>query len=388
MSGDYYQLSSYKRGRRSASGGSVSVHNKWVRPLSPMSAAATAVPEQQQQHHYQPILKGPRPQYNATSWKRQRVESNDTSDDVAVPGNGLNDDMDAPAITVTTTTTSMPQIHLQKVGRHKLVQTKQSKIPPDHEADLKERILQKLKRKGRNKLILADSKKVTVAATTMDPAATIHPSTTSVMGMTNPTTHSSDMSSLPDAAAAPTVAVPQTMKRKGIHKLVTRSTKQPANPHVRQRPNRQLVGSTPKRVKLNAKRSEHERLDTSSPATVVPPKRLTDFCYTTASERMTLVRVRPDVETTPICPTFMRGIPCTNPKCAKRHDVPLEAATPICSFFQHQGQCHKGTACPFRHVKVNPQATMCPSFSLLGFCQDADCTMKHVRPHRKVDVEQ
>jgi len=243
---------------------------------------------------------------------------------------------------------------------------------------LKERILQNLRRKGRNKLIVADSKKAPVAATTMDPAATTHPSTTSVMETTNPTTHSIIISSQP---------VPQTMKRRGFHKLVTRSTKHPANPQVRRRPTRHLGGPAPKRVKLNAKRSEHEKPD-ASPATVDPPERLTDFCYTTASARMTLVRVRPDVETTPICPTFMRGIPCTNPNCAKRHDVPLEAATPICSFFQHQGQCHKGTACPFRHVKVNPQATVCPSFSLLGFCQDAGCTMKHVRPERKVDVEQ
>jgi len=98
---------------------------------------------------------------------------------------------------------------------------------------------------------------------------------------------------------------------------------------------------------------------------------------------MGLVRVEPDAATTRMCPTYLRGEPCTNPKCTKRHDVPKEAAIPICSFFQRNGQCKKGDACQFRHIKVNPHATVCPSFSLLGFCENKDCIMKHVRAPKK-----
>ena len=98
-----------------------------------------------------------------------------------------------------------------------------------------------------------------------------------------------------------------------------------------------------------------------------------------AKSNMGLVRVEPDAATTPICTTYLGGMPCTNPRCKKRHDVPKEAATPICSFFQRHGQCKKRDTCPFRHIKVNPHATVCPSFSLLGFCEDKECIMKHIR---------
>lgn len=100
-------------------------------------------------------------------------------------------------------------------------------------------------------------------------------------------------------------------------------------------------------------------------------------------QNMGLVRVEPDATTTRICPTYLRGEQCTNPKCRKRHDVPKEAAIPICSFFQRNGLCNKGEACQFRHIKVNPHATVCPSFSLLGFCENKDCVMKHVRASKK-----
>jgi hypothetical protein len=119
-------------------------------------------------------------------------------------------------------------------------------------------------------------------------------------------------------------------------------------------------------------------------------EKLTDFAYReTARKRqgryhgqqrnMGLVRVQPNVKRTPICPTFLRGVECTDKYCRKRHDVPKEFAIPICSFFQRRGQCLKGDECVFRHVKVNPRAMVCPSFSLLGFCDDESCSMKHMR---------
>jgi hypothetical protein len=97
---------------------------------------------------------------------------------------------------------------------------------------------------------------------------------------------------------------------------------------------------------------------------------------------MGLVRVKQDESKTPVCTTFWRGLTCTDKYCSKRHDVPKEFAMPICSFFQRHGQCLKED-CTFRHVKVNPRATICPSFALLGFCEDPDCLMKHMREPSK-----
>lgn len=94
---------------------------------------------------------------------------------------------------------------------------------------------------------------------------------------------------------------------------------------------------------------------------------------------MGLVRVQPNMDKTPICRKFLRGIICTDQYCKKRHDVPKEFAMPVCSFFQRHGNCLKGESCPFRHIKVNPRAMVCPSFVVLGFCDDPECKMKHER---------
>lgn len=94
---------------------------------------------------------------------------------------------------------------------------------------------------------------------------------------------------------------------------------------------------------------------------------------------MGLVRVQPNAQKTPICTVFLKGVQCTDKYCRKRHDVPKEFSVPVCSFFQRHGQCLKGDACMFRHVKVNPRAMVCPSFALLGFCEDQGCAMKHVQ---------
>jgi len=123
---------------------------------------------------------------------------------------------------------------------------------------------------------------------------------------------------------------------------------------------------------------------------------LTDFAYRSRfhsfgsgrgrgrgrGSNMGLVRVNPDETKTPICPTFLRGVRCENELCQKRHDVPIESARPVCFFFQRHGQCLKGADCPFRHVKMNPLAMLCPSFNLLGYCDDEKCVMKHVAANK------
>ena len=80
-----------------------------------------------------------------------------------------------------------------------------------------------------------------------------------------------------------------------------------------------------------------------------------------------------------VCPTFLRGKPCEDPLCRQRHDVPKQAAMPVCHYFlHHHGQCTNRT-CPFRHVKVNPNTLDCPTFLQWGYCKDDDCRMKHER---------
>ena len=87
-----------------------------------------------------------------------------------------------------------------------------------------------------------------------------------------------------------------------------------------------------------------------------------------------LIRMNPSQ--TPICPTFLRGQVCINEQCRKRHDVPLQYCQPVCSFFQNQGMCLR-QECPFRHVKLERNAMLCPSFELLGYCEDEECKMMH-----------
>ena len=133
-------------------------------------------------------------------------------------------------------------------------------------------------------------------------------------------------------------------------------------------------------------------------------KTLTDFCYqdtgrggrgtgrgrgrgirggrggrSAARGNIGLVRVKTaDPSSTPICPTFRRGMPCNNPKCKLRHDVSTEASRPICVFFQRNGMCSKGDECSFRHVKISWDAEICPTFQKMGYCEDANCLLKHV----------
>ena len=133
--------------------------------------------------------------------------------------------------------------------------------------------------------------------------------------------------------------------------------------------------------------TENKTYPTEAPSQMV--EKLSDYAYHQISNtrrgmqrKMGLVRIASKTEA-PICPTFLRGMPCMNPKCKKRHDVPAEAATPICSFFQRNGQCLRRDTCPFRHIKVNPHAEICPSFSVLGYCEDPNCEMKHIRAPKK-----
>lgn len=104
------------------------------------------------------------------------------------------------------------------------------------------------------------------------------------------------------------------------------------------------------------------------------------------TKNMGLVRIQPDEKNTPICPNFLRGLHCQNQYCRKRHDIPKEFALPVCSFFQRHGQCLRGETCVFRHVKVNAKALVCPSFAILGFCEDEKCSMQHIRTKKGADA--
>lgn len=332
------------------------------------------------------IRKSPNPQFQLTktSWKRQDDSIDCKLDDIAVfqpskssvgPMSHAGEDLQTrstqtiPIIATTSTKNNnlkTAQIPLRKIGIHKLVQGNdpsrlntqyKSHVLPNQEAVVKERIL---RRKTRQMVTLVD-----------------HIATSNTVKQDSTLTFLSGPLSL---AAQPMVKVLETMKRRGPNKLVTKLQHSDDQQSLRSQFLKQK-GPVAKRVKLNPTCYDGS-LDTSD--------KLTDFAYrhtvTAASKTsisMGLVRVHHDAETTPICPTFMRGILCTKANCMKRHDVPLSAATPVCSFFQHQGQCNKGIDCPFRHIKVNPQAMTCPSFSLLGFCEDEKCKMKHFRQDKK-----
>lgn len=103
--------------------------------------------------------------------------------------------------------------------------------------------------------------------------------------------------------------------------------------------------------------------------------KLTDCCY--RKKHGTLVRVAPSAASR-ICPAIAQGLSCTKEHCFFRHDLDQASAMPVCMFFQRQGMCFREN-CKYRHVKVNRDATPCPKYTTLGYCDDASCTLLHVR---------
>lgn len=155
---------------------------------------------------------------------------------------------------------------------------------------------------------------------------------------------------------------PKSLKRKGSHKLVARTPNDTIHQHKQTKRG------------IQGKAQEHQHAAKRIKVQRDEEEMLTDFAYKVKPNRL----VRVQNENTPICQTFLRGLTCTDEHCLKRHDVPMEYARPICHYFQQQGMCFKED-CVFRHVKVNPRATTCPSFTLLGYCENPECTMKHIR---------
>lgn len=197
--------------------------------------------------------------------------------------------------------------------------------------------------------------------------------------------------------AGPTAAERRSMNRglvavtaKASPSLLSRSSHQPPSRTYRKREmsqapppsSRQSAG---KRIKLgpDATPAPAEQLSSSSAATTESAensgKTYTDHCYriSSQSQHKKLVKVQIDASITPVCPHFARGVSCLDPRCRLRHDVSLEASRPFCRYFQHRGQCLRED-CPFRHVKVNPNATPCPTFALLGYCDDPRCVLMHL----------
>jgi hypothetical protein len=139
--------------------------------------------------------------------------------------------------------------------------------------------------------------------------------------------------------------------------------------------------SAVKRIKLGpeAHSTPTDQVSSAAEKSGTSGKTYTDHCYrgSSRSQNRKLVKVSVDASKTPVCPHFARGESCLDPGCRLRHDVSLEASRPFCRYFQHQGQCLRAD-CPFRHVKVNPNATLCPTFSLLGYCDDPHCELMHL----------
>jgi len=187
-----------------------------------------------------------------------------------------------------------------------------------------------------------------------------------------------------------------------------------AQPTSNQEKNMSYQRPLVKRIRLMESHQQPDRIDKNNPdihpnefhagKNFEKNKGMTDFAYletsrvrpsssksnkissnvvkSTARRNMGLVRVKPLQDQTPICPCFLDGKVCENELCTFRHDIPPEAAMPLCSFFQKNGQCLKMDTCPFRHVKVSASAPICTSFQRLGYCENPDCTKKHIRSTR------
>jgi len=177
-------------------------------------------------------------------------------------------------------------------------------------------------------------------------------------------------------------------------------------PPIHNRKRKHTGTSGPRRINLSISKEEDgasDSEDESSTNNISSQKTLTDFCYQdtgrgrggrgvirgrgrgrgrgrpTVKGNIGLVRVQDkNLSNTPICPTFRRGMPCNDPKCKLRHDVATEASRPICVFFQRNGMCSKGDDCPFRHIKVPWNVEICPMFQKVGYCEDANCVLRHV----------
>lgn len=178
-------------------------------------------------------------------------------------------------------------------------------------------------------------------------------------------------------SSATTPTTTESLQKRGRHKLISESALAEASAKAE--------AAFKARLAARRKKKYGARVELKTGETT----KLTDFSYRTAGSNTTkLFRVQQDAKTTPICSAFLRGLECTKPNCTFRHDVPKDATIPVCSFFQRNGMCTKREACPFRHVKVNPHAMVCPSFKWLGFCEDADCPMKHIREGNKKQQQQ
>lgn len=81
-----------------------------------------------------------------------------------------------------------------------------------------------------------------------------------------------------------------------------------------------------------------------------------------------------------ICRKFLRG-KCTDEACPLQHVIDKDKM-PICFFFNSSPDgsgCKLGDQCPYLHVRVSPDADVCPDFVQFGgYCpRGTQCPMKH-----------
>jgi len=74
-------------------------------------------------------------------------------------------------------------------------------------------------------------------------------------------------------------------------------------------------------------------------------------------------------ERTPTCLHFTKGN-CSNPGCRYTH-VRVSPNAPVCRSFGIYGYCEKGADCQERHVHE------CPDFSNTGICKTKGCKLPH-----------
>ena len=81
----------------------------------------------------------------------------------------------------------------------------------------------------------------------------------------------------------------------------------------------------------------------------------------------------------PHCVHFQRG-KCNNTDCIFMH-VRVRPDAPVCRSFAMEGYCTKGLECREKHVHV------CPEFAETGKCSNANCRLPHVARRTAAEAE-
>ena len=83
-----------------------------------------------------------------------------------------------------------------------------------------------------------------------------------------------------------------------------------------------------------------------------------------------------------LCFSVLQRIPCLRRDLCHFSHTATPENSQTCTYFL-AGRCNRGNYCPYPHVRVNPEADLCPDFAFAGYCENgAHCEKRHVRQCR------